>query len=114
MTDHNGTDTSRFAAAYNQPRRPRDRERVLAALTAAGEYGLTDFELADVLTRTGPRIQQTSAGKRRLDLLRDGLICRRFVVVATKDGPAVVADKRPSPTRASAAVWHLSVYSESL
>jgi hypothetical protein len=49
--------------------------------------GLTDFELAD---KTG--VQQTSIGKRRKDLERQGL------VVATEK-------RRPSPSGSLAIVW---------
>lgn len=97
-----GSDTSRDAAVLNRPRRPRDRERVYAALADAGERGLTDFEIAAVLSAEGPCIGQTSAGKRRLDLERAGLVVRRVV-----DGQP---DRRPSPTGAPAAVWHLARY----
>lgn len=117
--DHNpGSDTSRDAATDNRPKRPRDRDRVLEALTAAGEYGLTDFELAEVLTRTGPTIGQTSAGKRRLDLEREGLVARRLVIyiavdfaTGENDDIFLMPDRRPSPTKSSAGVYVLGHYS---
>lgn len=117
--DHNpGSDTSRDAATDNRPKRPRDRDRVLEALTAAGEYGLTDFELAEVLTRVGPTIGQTSAGKRRGDLEREGLVARRLVLMfgidldtGEMDVPYLMADRRPSPTKSSAGVYVLEHYS---
>ena len=108
--DHNGTDTSRDANVYALPHRPRDRDRVHEALTRAGEHGLTDFELAAVLSEQGPNIGQTSAGKRRLDLVRDGLVARRLVI--SPETNELVPDRRPSPTGAAAAVWCLVAYSE--
>lgn len=112
--DHNPSSvTSRDAATDNRPHRPRDRDRVLEALTAAGQMGLTDFELAEVLTRTGPTIGQTSAGKRRLDLLREGLVAPRLVLAFDDDGtPFLTLDRRPSPTKSSAGVYVLQHFSE--
>lgn len=112
--DYNpSSDTSRDAAADNKPRRPRDRDRVLEALTAAGEYGLTDHELAEVLTRTGPHIGQTSAGKRRLDLEREGLVARRLALFVDDEGtPSLILDRRPSPFGSSAGVYVCASYSE--
>jgi len=108
--DHNPTSaTSRDAASYNMPRRKTDRERVLEALTAAGEAGLSDFELAEALSRTGTRIGQTSAGKRRLDLERVGLVAKRLVIGKDLD---LVPDRRPSPTKASAGVYVTSNWSQ--
>jgi len=107
--DDNGTDTSRDANIYALPHRQRDIDRVYAALTKAGEHGLTDFELAHVLTLAGPGIQPTSCGKRRLDLVRDGLVARRLAV--DPDTYELVPDRRPSPTGAPAAVWCLVQYS---
>jgi len=121
MIDHNPhSATSRDAAIGNLPNRPRDRDRVLAALTEAGEQGLTDFECAEVLTRTGPHIGQTSAGKRRLDLEREGLVAKRLVIGLVPEGegdekelvPRLVPDRRPSPFKASAGVYVLAHYSE--
>ena len=110
MIDHNPhSATSRDAAIGNLPNRPRDRDRVLAALTEAGEQGLTDFECAEVLTRTGPHIGQTSCGKRRLDLEREGLVAKRLVIGKDLD---LVPDRRPSPFKASAGVYVLAHYSE--
>ena len=109
--DHNPrSDTSRDAAVFNMPRKWRDRDRVLDALIAAGEKGRTDFETASFLSIFGPKIGQTSAGKRRLDLVREGLVARRLVL--NPDTWELVPDKRPSPTGASAAVWCLAHYSE--
>lgn len=101
--------TSRDANTYSLPHRPRDRDRVLEALTHAGEQGLTDFELAEALSRgQGPRIGQTSAGKRRGDLEKDGLVAKRLVI--GKD-LTLVPDRRPSPTKASAGVYCLASFS---
>ena len=100
------SDTSREANVFNMPNRVRDHERVLDALVAAGEHGLTDFELAEALSTVGPIIGQTSAGKRRHDLLIDGLVVRRLVI--DPRSLELVPDKRPSPTGASAGVYHLA------
>lgn len=108
--DHNPRSaTSRDANLYSLPHRKRDRDRVLEALTAAGEEGLSDFELAAALSTVGPRIGQTSAGKRRLDLERDGLVAKRLVI--GKD-LTLVPDRRPSPTGADAGVYVLASYSQ--
>lgn len=94
------SDTSRLAAEGNRPRRPLDRDRARRALWAAGPRGLTDFELASAMSIDGHgHIEQTSAGRRRLDLVRSGHVVRRIQV----DG--VTPDTRPSPTGASASVW---------
>lgn len=63
--------------------------RILAleALREAGERGLTDFELAEILGR-----QQTSAGKRRGELRDVGLV---------RDSGM----KRPAPSGSAAIVW---------
>lgn len=98
------SDTSRDASILNLPNRARDRDRVLKAIADAGPHGLTDFELE---TATG--IKQTSCGKRRLELQRDGFVARRHVT-----DPAtgkIIPDRRPSPTGAPSAVWHLARYS---
>lgn len=102
-----GSDTSRDANVYSLPNRERDKTRALHALVDAGERGLTDFELAEIMSRDKP-IGQTSAGKRRLDLERDGLVARRLVI-----GPddTLIPDRRPSPTGAPAGVYCLAVYS---
>lgn len=81
-------DTSVAAAVGNRPQRVRHKEIVLAALRAAGPSGLTDFELA---VRVG--LQQTSCGKRRGDLVKDGLV------------RPLVGVRRPSPSGALAQVW---------
>jgi hypothetical protein len=83
--------TSHQAAARTDTR----TTRALAwdALVAAGPDGLTDFELA---ARTG--IGQTSIGKRRLDLLRDGMV---EPVLTPLGKPAT----RPSPTGSPSIVW---------
>jgi hypothetical protein len=62
-------DTSYQAALRNVSGRYTDRRKALAALSAAGEGGLTDFELASRIGR-----QQTSAGKRRGELRDLGLV----------------------------------------
>lgn len=112
------SDTSRDSNVYALPNRERDKSRVLHALVDAGERGLTDFELAEILSARGPRIGQTSAGKRRLDLERgkrrldlerDGLVARRLVIGADD---VLVPDRRPSPTGAPAGVYCLASYSK--
>ena len=98
------SDTSRDAAIFNLPNRERDRDRVLHALIEMGEYGGTDF---DIEAATG--IKQTSCGKRRLELERDGFVARRLVV-----DPAtmrLVPDRREAPSGALAGVYVLAVYS---
>lgn len=68
----------------------RSRGQALA-LTALAQHGpSTDFELAE---HTG--LQQTSVGKRRLDLQRLGLV-------------DATDDRRPTPSGALAIVWTLS------
>lgn len=79
--------TSWDAARMAKRGAARLRDRCLKALRDAGESGLTDFELAD---KVGS--QQTSAGKRRGELEKAGLVVR-------------TEDRRPSPSGASAMVW---------
>jgi hypothetical protein len=100
---------SRLANVYSLPHRQRDKDRVLTALTEAGEEGLTDFELSYRLSVFGPAIGQTSAGKRRLDLERDGLVARRLVI--DPHTYALIPDRRPSPTGALAGVYVLAKFS---
>ncbi len=99
------SDTSRDAAIYNMPNRERDRDKVLRCLIDAGPEGLTDF---DVEALTG--IKQTSCGKRRLELERDGLVARRLVIDPVS--LRLVPDRRPSPTGAPAGVYVLARYSQ--
>lgn len=82
--------TSR-AAAHDQRRRTGlPHRRVLAALFAAGERGLTDFELEKVTGR-----KQTSYGVRRGELVRAGLVRNTGIT-------------RPSDTGSDAAVWAIT------
>lgn len=81
--------TSMAAAADATKRLPRTRSLVLAALATLRQA--TDFELADA---TG--LQQTSAGKRRLELERAGLVER------------VVGVTRPAPSGSAAQVWQIT------
>lgn len=69
------------------------RARCLAAIKATGTRGLTDFELADIVGA-----QQTSAGKRRGELVDAGLV----EVARDADGAKV---KRPAPSGSNALVW---------
>lgn len=62
-------DTAVNAAITNRPRRSAHKQMVLDALRAAGPEGLTDFQISEA---TG--LIATSAGKRRLDLMRDDLV----------------------------------------
>lgn len=79
--------TSHQAAADAKQTAPTLRARCLAALRAAGDEGLTDFQLA---AQVGS--QQTSAGKRRGELVDAGLV--------------VKTDRtRPAPSGSAAAVW---------
>lgn len=83
--------TSHGAAVVALHGAPNLRLRCLQALQAT-EQGLTDFELAAVVGR-----QQTSVGKRRLELQRAGFV-----------GPLMcggVQVRRPSPTNTPALVW---------
>jgi hypothetical protein len=80
-------DTSYQAALRNVSGRYTDRRKALAALSAAGEGGLTDFELASRIGR-----QQTSAGKRRGELRDLGLV-------------ADTGRRRPAPSGSAAIVW---------
>lgn len=61
--------TAHQAAAAHPTTRATDRDRALAALRAAGPDGLTDHELGDRIGRI-----QTSAGKRRHELMVAGLV----------------------------------------
>ena len=79
--------TSHGAAAQARTRAPRHREIVLRVLREAGPGGLTDFQIGE---RCG--LQQTSAGKRRLDLQRMGLV-------------EATGERRPSPSGTPAMVW---------
>lgn len=80
-------DTAHDAAQLAGRHASRLRARCHEALLAAGAAGLTDFQLAD---RVG--IQQTSAGKRRLELERAGLV----------EG---TGERRRTPSGATAMVW---------
>ena len=81
-------DTSRQAATLAQLTAGTVRERCYLTLLTHPE-GLTDFELADLVGR-----QQTSAGKRRGDLVAVGLV---------EDS----GERRRTPSGASAIVWRL-------
>jgi hypothetical protein len=85
--------TSHQAAALNARVAEGHRARAERALHAAGPAGLTDFGLADA---TG--LAQTSVGKRRLELLRAGLVCPLF----DADGKQVT---RLAPSGARSLVW---------
>ncbi len=81
--------TSWAAAALASTSAQTIRERCLAALKRAGVRGLTDFELAEQVGR-----QQTSAGVRRHELVKAGLV-------------EATAETRPSPSGTAARVWRI-------
>lgn len=85
--------TSHQAAALNTRVAEGHRARAERALHAAGAVGLTDFELADATD-----LAQTSVGKRRLDLVRLGLVCPLF----DTDGKQVT---RLAPSGSRSLVW---------
>lgn len=74
-------------ASYSTPARVTDRDRALAALRKAGPDGLTDHELGDAIGRA-----QTSAGKRRHELMVLGLVVN-------------TGRTRPSPWGSPCIVW---------
>jgi hypothetical protein len=84
--------TSHGAAVVALFDAPNLRARCLDALREAGPAGLDDFALAAAVER-----QQTSAGKRRLELCRQGLVGPLMV-----DGKQV---RRLSPSGTPALVW---------
>lgn len=84
--------TSNGAAVVALTHKADVRKLVVDALLAAGPDGMNDFELAAKI-----RVKQTHAGKRRLDLFRDGLVARLMV-----DGLQVC---RPSDTGSPSLVW---------
>lgn len=100
--------TSHRAAVIAIGAASTNRAQALLALTAAGERGLTDFELADVLSReTGRQVKQVSCGVRRGELVKLGLVeplvveCER-----SKRCPLGVARvTRPSDTGSPSQVW---------
>jgi hypothetical protein len=82
--------TSRDAARLAKLTAGTVRTKCLLALADAGERGLTDFELGAAVGR-----QQTSAGKRRGELVEAGYVENTH-------------EKRPAPSRAFAAVWRIT------
>lgn len=83
----NGLDTSVAAAEGNRKHRQSQQTTVLVNIILAwkhGQVGCTDFE--------HPPIQQTSAGVRRKELERAGLVERSTIT-------------RPSPSGCNAIVW---------
>lgn len=81
--------TSRMAGDRAPKLRAGDRAEVLR-LHAANPDGLTDFELAALMQR-----QQTSVGKRRVELRDSGLIAQTEM-------------RRPSPSGSPAIVWRIT------
>lgn len=98
-------ETARGAAGIAIGHASEGRRKVLAALLAAGPDGLTDHESA---AATG--LIQTSSGKRRLELERDGLVRRVIWLMPDADDDKVlhVPATRLSPSGSPAAVWELT------
>jgi len=90
MVRRTDPDTSRMAAYLANVTAGTLRAKCLLALADAGDDGLTDFELGHWVGR-----QQTSAGKRRGELVALGLVVK-------------TTEKRPTPSRAFAAVWRIT------
>jgi hypothetical protein len=86
-THRGGPDTEIAAAIDNAARSPKQRAQVLDALRKAGNEGRTDYELGVELG-----ILRTSAGKRRLELQRIGLVVDS-------------GERRPTDTGSSGVVW---------
>lgn len=82
-------ETSHAAARGARKHAKADRQRALEALIDAGARGLTDFELGDLIGR-----QQTSAGKRRGELVTLGVV-------------EWAGSWRPAPSGAKARVWRV-------
>lgn len=98
MVRRNDGDTSRDAAVAVLGTVDSLRESCLKILRDAGACGLTDHELADRVKIAGiPCAGQTSAGKRRLELQRAGLVEQ---VIGADGKPA----RRPTDG-ATAFVW---------
>lgn len=96
--------TSRDAAVIAMETAANLRDRCLRALREAGPAGLDDFALAAAVGR-----QQTSAGKRRLELLRVGLVAPRIV---QNDRGDWVQERRLAPSGAPTLVWVAAEYAE--
>lgn len=96
-----GVETQAMASVSILPHVASLRARCLQALSDAGYHGLTDFELE---AATG--IKQTSAGKRRLELQRAGLVDRCMVI--DPDTLGLVPGRRPAPSGVWAAVWEIT------
>lgn len=85
-----GRDTERAAALFVMPRTGTQRRRVLEAIAAAGDDGLTDHELAEIT-----RLYLYSAAPRRTELLRGGWV---------RDS----GRRRATPLGSEAVVWTLT------
>lgn len=85
-----GTDTEKAAARDVFPHSGSQRLRVLEELASAGERGCTDYELSERL-----HILRTSAGKRRKELLEDGLV-------------EPTTERRTTDTSSTAVVWRIT------
>lgn len=83
-------ETARQAARDAAKRAPILRERALVELAAAGDDGLTDWELSLSLD-----VLRTTAGKRRGDLVAADLVEQ-------------TSDRRPTDTGSLAVVWRIT------
>lgn len=90
--------TSHLAARNARRRLGANQRTVLAALVAAGDRGLTDFELAELTGR-----KQTSFGVRRGELVKAGLAHNTGTTrLSDTDSAAAVW----AVTQAGLEVWH--------
>lgn len=96
---HNGTLSSKLAARSMRCSAGAQQQRVLEALQAAGDAGLTDEELQASLNLSG-----NSERPRRAKLVELGLVRNTGLMRRTKSGHAAVvwaavpSDKRPAAT----------------
>lgn len=75
------SDTSREAAEAATAFSDTGRQRVLEAIRAAGRWGRTDEELADIL-----KMNPSTVRPRRISLVEDGLVCDSGEKRKTKSG----------------------------
>lgn len=88
---HGQPDTARAAAESNLPVKGTQRAKVLLILARAGEFGATDFELAEAAGIVRPHV----AGTRRKELADRG-----FVEATDR--------RRNTDTGSSAVVWQIT------
>ena len=89
---HGQPSTARAAAESNAPRSGTQRGKVLLILARAGDFGATDFELAEAAGIVRPHV----AGTRRKELADRG-----FVEATDR--------RRQTDTGSSAVVWRITV-----